>query len=64
MSEITEVDSFEPDYKGQCESCGVDANLSPLVTAWKHGRMVASTGLCGPCCWGEAAMLDPREWNE
>jgi hypothetical protein len=54
------LDSFEPDYDDQCASCGE----SPTVTGERHGRVVVRWHLCGPCCFGEARMLDPREWNE
>jgi hypothetical protein len=58
------VDSYEPDYEGECESCGASAIAQPLVTVVRHGRRIAHLGMCGPCVWGEAAMLNPREWNE
>lgn len=58
------VDSYEPDYEGECESCGVSATEQPLVTVVRHGRQIAHLGMCGPCTWGGAAMLNPREWNE
>jgi hypothetical protein len=61
---VTRVDSFEPDYEGECDSCSAPANEQPLVTAWKHGRMIHHTHMCGPCTWGEADMIDPRRWNE
>ncbi len=34
-----------PDYESQCDNCGA----SPIVP---------TTGLCGPCTFGEAATLD------
>ena len=57
--ERVEVDSFEPDYKHRCCVCG----QKPVVTAVKDGKVVMGTDMCGPCTWGEAAMLDPEEWN-
>jgi hypothetical protein len=59
-----EVDSAEPDYEMPCLSCGVDPNIQPTVTLWRHGRMIHHTHLCGPCTWGEARMVDPRNWND
>ena len=38
------------DYSRQCEVC----ELTPVVSV---------TGLCGPCTFGEAACLDPAEWE-
>lgn len=54
------LDSFEPDYADKCLSC----DQSPTVTGVRHGRIVVQWHLCGPCCFGSARMLDPREWNE
>ena len=54
------VDSYEPDYDSNCEACGD----SPTVTVVKDGKTIASIGLCGPCTWGEAGMLDPDKWND
>jgi hypothetical protein len=56
---VTHVDSFEPDYETACEQCGA----RPTVTAWKYGRLYHHTGRCGPCCWGDDAMADPRNWE-
>jgi hypothetical protein len=58
--EVTEIDSFEPDYDDACSACGE----SPTVVAMRYGQIVSRTHLCGPCTWGEAAMKNPREWNE
>ena len=60
MTEEIEIDSYEPDYLCECENCG----QSPCVTAVKDGVIVHQTDLCGPCTWGEAAMLDPTKWND
>lgn len=54
------LDSFEPDYSGVCQSCG----QSPTVSGERHGRIVVRWDLCGPCCFGSARMLNPREWNQ
>jgi hypothetical protein len=55
-----QIDSFEPDYDDTCEACGE----SPTVVAMRYGRIEARVHLCGPCTWGEAAMINPREWNQ
>jgi hypothetical protein len=60
IDEITQVDSFEPDYDDECTSCG----QAPTVVAMRFGQIVARTHLCGPCTWGEDSMQHPREWNE
>lgn len=36
----------------------------PTVLAVRNGEVVFETGMCGPCTWGEADMMDPRKWNE
>ncbi len=51
---------YEPDYEATCEVCG----QSPVVTLVLNGKVVHSTGMCGPCTWGEAATLDPNIWND
>jgi hypothetical protein len=55
-----ELDSLEPDYSDKCQNC----EESPTVTGERHGRVVVRWHLCGPCCFGEARMIDPRAWNE
>lgn len=60
VNNVTQVDRFVPDDTGVCESCG----RSPTVSAEKDGVLVYQGKLCGPCTWGEAAMLDPSQWNE
>lgn len=60
MNEEVQVDSFEPNHNGECCACG----RAPTVTAVKDGKVVADFELCGPCCFGEAACLDPEEWNK
>lgn len=37
-------------YDVECENC------SQVPT-------VGDTGLCGPCCFGEADCIDPSEWE-
>lgn len=59
MNVIT-VDRYEPNWDGKCEVCG----QSPTVTAVKNGKVVLDNGMCGVCTWGEAACLDPEEWNK
>jgi hypothetical protein len=56
--------SYEPDYEGECECCGVAAAEQPLVTVFEYGRQVAHLGMCGVCTWGSAEMAKPQEWNE
>lgn len=56
----TVLDSYDPDYEVPCENCG----QYPTVTGVKDGIVEMHTGMCGPCTWGEAAMLDPEEWNK
>jgi hypothetical protein len=58
--ETVTIDSYEPDYKQHCIVCG----QSPTVTAVKDGEVVYESEMCGPCTFGEAACLDPKEWNE
>ena len=50
---------FVPDYEQECEVCG----NPPVVTVVEYGAVTTDTGLCGVCCWGEADMLYPEEWN-
>lgn len=58
--EIERVDAFVPDYKHRCINC----NAVPVVTAVKDGEVVYQGEMCGVCTWGEAAMMDPDEWNK
>ena len=53
------LDSYEPDYTCECDCCG----STPCVTGVKDGKVVLQTDMCGVCTWGEAAMLNPTEWN-
>lgn len=59
MSEVLEIDRFEPDYKHACCNCG----QKPVVTGVKAGKVVYQGEMCGPCTWGEAETLDPSTWN-
>lgn len=50
MAKEKRVEKVYADYTRECENCG----QSPIVSL---------TGLCGPCTFGEAACLDPAEWE-
>lgn len=52
--------AFTPDDDSACLSCGA----SPTVVAIRDGKIVATPGLCGPCCFGTAAAWDPTTWND
>lgn len=54
------VVDYKPDWEGKCLNC----EQTPTVDIYKNGNKVDSTGMCGPCTFGEAACLDPDEWNE
>ena len=58
--DVTPVDSFQPDYTQTCENCG----QTPVVTGVKDGKVVYQGTMCVPCTWGEAACVDPEEWNK
>lgn len=60
MGKTTVVDRFEPDFKTKCMVC----DQSPTVTGVADGKVVVETEMCGPCTWGEAAMLDWKKWND
>jgi hypothetical protein len=62
--ETLELDSLEPDYTSSCRVCGEEPQGQPTVTGWRYGRLVVHWGMCGPCLFGETAMVDPRNWNE
>jgi hypothetical protein len=53
------VDSYEPNYLGECGNCGT----SPTVMAVRKNQIVVDFGLCGPCCFGSAKAIDPQWWN-
>lgn len=59
MSEQITIDRYKPDYKRKCCNCG----QKPVVTAVSDGKRVIDFEMCGPCTFGEAAMLDPDNWN-
>ena len=55
-----QIKSYEPNYEALCIVCG----QTPIVNAVDDKYcIVYTTGMCGPCTWGEAAMIDPEEWN-
>ena len=61
MSDLTPVeyleadpprkDDFRPDWSMGCANCGD----SPIVPV---------TGLCGPCCFGEADTINGGWWDD
>lgn len=55
--DVIEIDSYQPDYENKCENCG----QSPIVIGVKDGDIVYTSGMCGPCTFGEAACLNPEE---
>jgi lysyl-tRNA synthetase class I len=58
-TKIVEVAKWVPNYEVKCENCG----QVPTVTGVdKNGNVVKFADLCGPCTWGEAATLDPKNW--
>ena len=57
---VTKIDSYEPDYQRKCEVCG----QRPVVTAVKDSKVLFRGAMCGVCTWGEAKLLDPKEWNK
>lgn len=54
-----EMDSYEPDYDGECEVCGA----IPTVTVMEGGQITHAFGLCGVCTFGTAKAIDPDWWN-
>lgn len=52
------VCTSEPNYEIECVVCG----QTPTVDLLEKGKDVYHTELCGPCCFGEAACIDPEEW--
>lgn len=58
IEEVTEVDTFEPDYESRCLNCGE----TPTVLGLRKGQVVYAAGLCGVCTWGEADGVDPANW--
>jgi hypothetical protein len=57
----TDVVDYEPDFESECETCGQTPTVMGINAT---GKVVLATGLCGPCTWGEAEMLDWSKWNE
>lgn len=54
---------YAPDYNQKCIVC----DASPVVTLVdEKGKLVHNSEMCGPCCapccFGEAARIDPEEW--
>lgn len=60
INDVVAIDSYEPDYESKCCNC----DQSPAVTGVKNGKVVYHSDMCGPCTFGEAACLDPKEWNK
>jgi hypothetical protein len=54
------IDAYVANFEIECEVCG----QTPTVECEKDGKIVHQVGMCGPCTWGEAAMLEPDKWNE
>ena len=59
MSEDPKLCGARADYRTKCISCGA----TPTVVLTKNGKDVEKMELCGPCCFGEAACIDPDEWT-
>lgn len=51
-------DGYVPNYSIACIVC----DQRPTVDFHAPGEAVHHTELCGPCCFGEAACIDPKEW--
>lgn len=50
------------DYERRCLVCG---NSPTVVFTRKNSkRIIHESNLCGVCCFGEAACVDPNEWSE
>lgn len=50
----------KPNYKIKCMVCGA----KPTVDVYTEdgSKLQAHMDLCGPCCFGEAAAIDPANW--
>lgn len=46
-----------PNYDATCEIC----MMTPTVVVNDEDG-AHDTGLCGPCCFGEADAIDPENW--
>lgn len=55
---MSEKSEYIPNYKIACTVCG----QTPTVDEKTPGEPVYHTELCGPCCFGEAKCIDPKEW--
>jgi len=50
---------YVPDYEHECQNCG----QTPVVTIVdENDEVIENFEMCGPCLFGEAACLDPKEW--
>ncbi len=48
-----------PNYAVPCTNCG----QTPTVDYYSlTGELRSHSDLCGPCCFGEAACIDPENW--
>lgn len=57
--EVIKVESWQPDHSRTCAIC----DTPHVVTGVHSGKVVYQGDMCGVCTWGEAAMLDPDNWN-
>lgn len=48
--DLEALSAFRPDWTGQCDVCG-------------QAPVVAATGLCGPCTWGESDTIGGAWWG-
>jgi len=55
-----EVCTTKPNYDIRCEVCDQTPTVD-LYTADGKKRL-EQMGLCGPCMFGEAEMIDPENW--
>lgn len=55
----TDSTKYVPDYDYECENCG----QVPTVTVEDDGKQTSHFEMCGPCTFGEAACIDPENWN-
>lgn len=58
-TDTTTVAQYLPNYDRPCQNCGQTptVDLKPVA-----GGEVSHLDLCGPCCFGEAACIDPENW--
>ena len=57
--EVTPIDHYEADYNSRCMVCDATPTVLGVSTT---GSVVYAAGLCGPCTWGSAECIDPRNW--